>query len=105
MEDIECQLIFSTSIDLSKKDIDAIEIEYRLAKKDSSIHNTKLSSTENVREEVLIMPLTSFLSERNIRFRTTVRFTDGREPLQHKWENWDVEKSGNIINLTSKMIL
>ncbi|HYG39770.1 MAG TPA: hypothetical protein VD908_14185 [Cytophagales bacterium] len=100
LEDIECQVLFITNIDIEKEKIKQLLIRFGLSQED--LHETSLTKDKTVAEELLIMPLTNFFDQREIQYSIAIEKEDA-EIIQGDWITVSLA-DGNIINITSSAI-
>ncbi|UKJ06230.1 hypothetical protein [Solitalea lacus] len=105
IEDVQCQVIFLTTIDFAKAGLAAIEISYRL-------HNTttenalQLTITQTNQEVAIQMPITHFLMERVVDYRVTklIRNDQTIDAFDQPFLAQDLSTQGNIITIESTVI-
>ena len=100
LEDIECQVLFVTSIDFAKEKLKTLRIAFGLTQAD--VQDTTLDKDRTVTEQLLIMPLTNFFDQRQIEYRVIAERDDGSS-AQGDWRTASLAE-GNIINITTSIL-
>ncbi|MGC1242328.1 MAG: hypothetical protein WA874_12095 [Chryseosolibacter sp.] len=101
LEDIECQVLFVTSIDFEKEKIDNLEISFGLTQQ--NVQQVTLNKDKPVAEQLLIMPLTDFFDQRQIEYSVMAEKTNG-DIVHGNWKTVSLADEGNIINITTSII-
>ena len=100
MEDIECQVLFVTSIEFAKEKLKALHIQFGLTQAET--YQTTLDKEKTVTEQLLIMPLSDFFDQRQVEYRVTAEHEDGSSK-QGDWRTASLAE-GNIINITTSTL-
>ena len=100
LEDIECQVLFVTSIDFTKEKLKTLRIQFGLTQTD--LQEATLNKDQTVNEQMLIMPLTNFFDQRQVEYRVTAAHEDGTS-THGDWRTASLAE-GNIINITTSIL-
>lgn len=98
IEDVQCQLVFLTTINFDQQQLAGIEISYRL-QGTTEADTIQLSRQQTNLEVMLQMPITHFLMERIIEFRVSkLIHNDQTVTLQdNPYQSQDLSNQGNLI--------
>lgn len=100
LEDIECQVLFVTSIDFAKEKLKTLRIKFGLTHAD--VRETTLDKDTSVTEQLLIMPLTNFFDQRQVEYKVTAEREDG-SVTHSDWQTVSLAE-GNIVNITTSIL-
>jgi hypothetical protein len=102
LEDIECQVIFTTGIDFQDAGIDHLEIHYSLPGEEKRV--LRLAPDDPVKEGFLLMPLTDFLRERKVEYQIHIKKSGTGDPEIRPLREVSLIEEGNIINITTSLL-
>jgi hypothetical protein len=103
MDDVDCQAIFSTSIDFEQHQISGIAVEARFRDGPDHLFQGELVKAEPAITFDSFIPLNKITGDRVVEFRVRT----GRGELEGSfgnWLQWNIKEQGSIINLTSDLL-
>lgn len=103
MNDLACQVIISTPIDLSQQNISSIDVEASIVDGPVKIYTGVLTPAEPAFQFESFISLTKVGGPRMVSYRTRVN-TAATASEFSAWKQWSVKEQGNIINLTSDLL-
>jgi hypothetical protein len=104
MNDLSCQVIISTPIDLPAQNITGIDVEASVVDGPVKIYTGKLTTADPAFQFESYISLTKVAGPRMVSYRTRVNTTDTAAAEFSAWKQWSVKEQGNIINLTSDLL-
>jgi hypothetical protein len=104
IDDLYCQVIFSTDIDFGQRRIDGIDIEASFADNPLKAFSGRLTPGNPVAEFENYISLTKIAGPRMISFRIRTVASDNVSEFS-RLKQWSVKEQGNIINITSDFLV
>ena len=102
MNDLSCQVIISTPIDLPAQNITSIDVEASVVDGPVKIYTGLLTTADPAFQFESYISLTKVSGPRMVSYRTRVNTSTASEFSE--WKQWSVKEQGNIINLTSDLL-
>jgi hypothetical protein len=103
INDLTCQVIFSTPIDFLQRNITGIDVEASIIDGPVKIYSGQLTAADPAFDFESYIPLTKVAGQRMVSYRTRANTTTGSSEFS-EWKQWPVKEQGNIINLTSDLL-
>jgi hypothetical protein len=103
MNDMTCQVIISTPIDLAAQNITSIDVEASVVDGPVKIYTGSLTAADPAFEFETYISLTKVAGPRMVSYRTRINTASAAAGFS-EWKQWPVKEQGNIINLTSDLL-
>ncbi len=103
IDDLGCQVIFSTDIDFVQRNISSIEVEASFVDGPVKIYSGQLTPADPAAEFESVISLTKIAGPRMVSYRHRVVSSSGTTEFS-EWKQWSVKDQGSIINLTSETL-
>lgn len=101
-EDIMTNVIFLNQINFSRHGLRSLEVKARIAEVEGT-YTASLSHEAPVASVDMVLPLTTFLEQRLLRFQVTKTFDSGSTATTG-WLDWNLETQGHIVGLEWELI-
>jgi hypothetical protein len=103
IDDLGCQVIFSTDIDFAQRNITSVEVEASFVDGPVKIYSGQLTPSDPALEFNSVISLTKIAGSRMVSYRQRV-VSATATPDFSEWKQWSVKDQGSIINLTSEIL-
>lgn len=98
VEDVLINVVFVDLVDHAGHDISGIEVEARMKSAPDPTLQVPMTGSPAVGQVEFTLPLTTYLADRTLEFRSTAAPTGG-DPVPGPWRAWDLTTRGNVVSL------